>query len=255
MKSHWILFVAAVLVQLLEEPAASAYQFAPISRVLSPSGSGATQSFTLTNDGAERVALTISFKTLERDEAYVESNRDADDEFLAYPAQVILAPGAKQKVRVSWLGTPTPEKELTYRIIVEQVPIEVLDPTATPDAPATGQVKVLLNYRGTLFIRPRNAAPKIVVKSAELARAVDGTSALAIVLRNAGLAVGTVRDCALQVAPLNGGIPAIDLTEDALAPLRDTRVLAGDARRFLVPWPSGLPMGALTVAGHCNFTP
>lgn len=255
MKSLWILLVTALCVQLLAEPTSQAYQLEPISRVFSPAGSASTQTFTLTNDSAERVALTISFQTLERDLAYVETNRDADDEFLAYPAQLILAPGAKQKVRVSWLGTPTPVRELAYRIIVEQVPIEVLDPSAAPEAPAVGQVKVLLNYRGTLFIRPPHAAPDIAVSSAEPVRTSDGATVLGVTLRNAGLAVGTVQSCALRVSPKDGGGAAVDIPAGDLASLGNSRVLAGGMRRYLVPWPAGLPLGPLTVVGRCSFTP
>lgn len=254
MKSLLILLVTAMLVQLLGEPSSAAYQFEPIARVFSPAGSDSTQSFTLTNDGAERIALTISFETLERDEAYVETNRDADDEFLAYPAQIILAPGAKQKVRVSWLGTPKPERELTYRIVVEQVPIEVLDPSVAPETPAVGQMKVLLNYRGTLFIRPRNAAPAITLKAAEVFRAADGARVLAVTLRNAGLAVGTVQACTLRLTPKEGG-SAVELTEAELASLHNTRVLAAATRRYLVAWPAQLAIGPLTVVGRCTFTP
>src|SRR4051794_37884973 len=73
-----------------------AYELKPISRVFASSGSNATQSFEVVNDTKERIALTVSFQTLARDEAYVETNRDADDDFLAYPSQMIVSPGGKQ---------------------------------------------------------------------------------------------------------------------------------------------------------------
>lgn len=255
MKPFLTFCVAVLLVQLFGEAQGLAYQFEPISRVFAPAGSEATQSFTLTNGGTEPVALTISFQTLERDESYVETNQPADDEFLAYPPQLILAPGAKQKVRVSWLGEPNPARELTYRIVVEQVPIELLDPKAAPAVPVAGQVKVLLNYRGTLFIRPRRAAPKIDVVAAAPAPGANGSSMLAVTLRNAGLAVGTVRGCKLHLTPTSAGAPALDLVESDLQALLDTRILAGDDRRYLIAWPTTLPIGPLNVVGSCSFIP
>jgi len=255
MKPFLMFFVAALLVQLFGESQGLAYQFEPISRVFAPAGSEATQSFTLTNGSTERVALTISFQTLERDASYVETNHDADDEFLAYPPQVILAPGSKQKVRVSWLGEPNPARELTYRIVVEQVPIEVLDPTAKPAVPLAGEVRVLLNYRGTLFIRPPKATPKIAVVAAAPTPGANGSSLLAVTLRNAGLAMGTVRGCTLRLTPTSGGATTLDLVESDLVPLRDTRILAGDDRRYLISWPAAMPLGPLNVVGSCTFTP
>ena len=104
MRSAIILVCAIIAVQLAGQSAGWAYELKPISRVFAPSGSRATQAFEIANDGAERIALTISFSTLERDESYAETNRDAGDEFLAYPAQMILAPGGRQTVRVTWLS-------------------------------------------------------------------------------------------------------------------------------------------------------
>jgi len=62
-----LLAVAALFVQLVNERVGEAYKLEPISRVFAPAGSGATQSFQLTNSSAERVAVTISFTTLELD--------------------------------------------------------------------------------------------------------------------------------------------------------------------------------------------
>src|SRR3990167_3997979 len=105
MSSLRIVFAASLLILASARPSL-AYKLEPISRVFAPSGSNATQSFEIINDGAERGAVTISVTTLERDEAYVEINRDAEDDFLIYPAQIVLSPGKRQTVRLTWLGDP-----------------------------------------------------------------------------------------------------------------------------------------------------
>jgi fimbrial chaperone protein len=247
-----VLVIATVFVVLVAEPSASAaYQLEPISRVFSPSGSNATQAFELVNSGVERIALTISFATLERDEAYVETNHDADDEFLAYPAQMILAPGTRQTVRVTWLGTPKPAHELAYRILVTQVPLGVLDHAARVEDRPQGSLRILLSYRGTLFIRPPDAAPRISLHGAAPATAADGSRALAITLENTGTAVGMVTGCAVRLAPVGGG-SAISLSPAALAALHNTRVFGGGKRRFLIPWPADLAPGPVNATGQCS---
>jgi fimbrial chaperone protein len=254
MRSAIIIIVMVCAVQLVKQSTSAAYQLEPISRVFSPSGAKATQSFELVNSGDRRIAVMISFAALERSERYVETNRDAEDEFLAYPPQMILAPGTRQTVRVSWLGTPNPARELTYRIIVTQVPLEQLDHSVRKDDQPQGQMRVMLNYRGTLFIRPAKAAPRIVLRDAELEIAADGTRGLAITLDNAGTAVGLVKTCALRLASTAGG-PAIELSSAALAELRNTRVLAGGRRRYIVPWPAVLAPGRVNVTGQCSVEP
>jgi fimbrial chaperone protein len=248
MRSALVTIVAVIAVQLAGPSASWAYQLQPISRVFAPVGSKATQSFEVTNDGAGRIALAVSFATLDRDEAYAETNRDASDEFLAYPAQMILEPGARQTVRVTWLGAPDPARELAYRIIVAQVPLERLERTTSDGAPPRGQMRVMLTYRGTLFIRPAKAAPKIELRAAAPATDRDGSPGLAITLENTGTAVGLVKTCTMRVASSAGG------AEIALSPaeLRNTRVLGGTRRRYVVPWPAGLARGPVIATGRCS---
>jgi fimbrial chaperone protein len=237
MKAFLPIVVAALVVPLLARPARAAYQIEPISRVFAPSGARATQSFEVVNSGSDRIALTISFATLERDELYVETNRDAEDEFLAYPAQMILAPGVRQTVRVTWLGTPNPTRELAYRIVVSQVPLEQLDRTAAPSDQPQGRMRVMLNYRGTLFIRPPNAAPRVELNRVELATAA-----------------GLVKSCTMRVISTRGG-SEIALSPAVLAALRNTRVLGGGRRRYLVPWPAELLPGPVRASGQCTVAP
>lgn len=252
MKPALFMFAIAVAVQLVGVTSSAAYQFQPISRVFSPAGSKATQSFEIVNDGAERIAVVVSFSTLERDDAYMESNRDAEDEFLAYPAQVIIPPGGKQTVRVTWLGTTKPTRELTYRMVVEQIPLGLLDKTV-PAAATTGKLQVMMTYRGTLFIRPPNAAPKIALRKAELVTSPQGQM-LAVTLENTGTAVGLVKSCALALTPAAGGAAhALALTTPAT--LGNTRVLAGTKRRYVIPWPTQLLPGPLKSTGQCSVAP
>lgn len=246
-----VMFLAtALLVLVLHESSSAAYKLEPISRVFDPAGSGATRSFEVINNGRARIALTVSFATLERDQDYAESNHDADDEFLVYPPQFVLAAGAHQTVRVTWLGTPTPARELAYRIIVQQVPIALLDRTYAPDV-STGKMRINLTYRGTVFIRPPHATPSVTVDSAT-AVTRDGTTALALVLHNSGTAVGMVRSCTVRMATAGS---AIEVPASITTAVADTRILAGGTRRYFVAWPAGPSLGPLKASGRCATAP
>jgi fimbrial chaperone protein len=242
-----ILFATVILALGPAASVSAGYKVEPISRVFAPSGSEATQSFEVINDGDRRLAVTVSFATLERDLDYVESNHDADDEFLVYPPQIILAAGARQTVRVTWLGTPTPAHELGYRIIVQQVPIALLDRTAAPDVSA-GKMQIHMTYRGTVLIRPPHAAPKITVDSATSVTR-DGSTALALVLRNAGSAMGVVGSCAVQISQGSSG--PVDVPASVTAALANTRILAGGTRRYYLVWPGAPSSGTVKASGRC----
>ena len=177
----------------------------------------------------------MSFSSLERDIDYVETNHDADDEFMVYPSQMIVPAGGKQTIRVTWLGTVKPSQELAFRIKVQEVPIELLDHTA-PAAPV-GKVRVTLAYNGTILIRPPRAAPRIAPETAGLAHDSAGHDALAITLWNEGNAVGLVRSCSLHIVAPDR--TAIELSGSAVASLTNARVFANSRRRFLVAWPPG----------------
>jgi fimbrial chaperone protein len=247
------LLIVAACVALPAAPAL-AFELRPISRVFAPSGSQATQSFEVRNDGSrDRIAVEVSIWTMQRDDDYVESNRPADDEFLVYPPQIILAPGARQMVRVTWVGDANPARELAFRIVAEQLPI-ALPQAADADQAVkpVGGLRVLLTFRGTMFIRPRKAQPQVSLRSAEPATTPQGARALAVTLVNTGAAHGRLERCSLRVS---SGAPAIsiDLPAAEMKPMLQTRVLAGSRRRYLLAWPRGLPAGPLTATGRCDL--
>ena len=55
----------------------------------------------------------------------IETNQDANDDFIVYPPQLIVPPGTQQVIRVTWIGEPEPPIELAYRLIAEQLPINL----------------------------------------------------------------------------------------------------------------------------------
>jgi len=242
MRSARLLVLAGLLVQLVELRSSYAYKLEPISRVFAPTGSNATQSFEISNDGSARIALTVSIRTLSRDEQYNEISTDAEDEFLVYPTQLVLSPGKRQTLRVTWLGDAKPSRELTYRIVVEQIPIAMLDKTVAPLTESTGNIKVLVTYRGTLFVRPPGAKPNIALEATRV-----GTKQVKLTLINRGTAVGLVRSCTLRLTLGNNRVLEVPAT--VLAVLNNNRVLAGGRRSYTVELSADI--GPLKAVGQC----
>ena len=252
MRSLIPFLVVASAVVLAPAAPCFAFELRPMSRVFATSGSNATQSFEVVNRGADRVALEVTVVSLERDESYVETNHGADDDFLVYPSQIVLRAGATQAIRVSWLGEPNLARERTYRIVVSELPIEVVSPPQKGAPVAVGKMRIFLTYKGTLFIRPAGAAPRVAVGQAVSVTGADGVPSLALSLENSGSSVGLVRGCAVR---LQGAGQTIDVAPAALAPLKNTRILAGSRRRYLLAWPPSLPVGPVTATARCDVEP
>ncbi|MEH2361154.1 fimbrial biogenesis chaperone [Nostoc sp.] len=227
---------------LLGVQPAFAFKLLPISRTFTPTGSGATQSYQVINDSNERLAVQVSIVQRQMDLAGKENYKPADQDFLVYPPQILLEPQKTQIVRVTWLGDPRPTKELAYRIIAEQLPIDLEKPQANQTKP-TGAVKVVLRYLGSLYIRPANVQPDVVLEGAELQKGTNSANELAISFNNRGTARGVLNKLKLH---LTGQGKTIDLQPEQLKEINNAVILAGNKRRFVMPWPNNLPVGAVT---------
>jgi len=227
---------------LLGVQPAFAFKLLPISRTFTPAGSGATQSYQVVNDSNERLAVQVSIVQRQMDLAGKENYQPADEDFLVYPPQILLEPQKTQTVRVTWLGNPQPTKELAYRIIAEQLPINLENPQANQTKPV-GAVKVLLRYLGSLYIRPANVQPDVVLEGAELQKGTNSANELAINFNNRGTARAVLKNLKLQ---LIGQGKTLDLQPEQLKEINNAVILAGNKRRFVMPWPNNLPVGAVT---------
>ena len=234
------LFSFLLAVTLLVAPAlpAHAFRLVPIEMELEPSGRGATQIFRVENDNKEPVAIEVKVvpRIMGMDGLDQESEQDTEN-FVVFPEQIILQPGENQSIRVQWVGSASPDRELPFRLIAEQLPIDIGKP-----APQGGQVRLLVKYVASLYVVPPGVQPAVTVVSAQH-RTLEEGPALEVVLRNDGKARQVLREPTLTV---QAGSSTLTLTRDQLGGLAGENLLAGTTRRFLVPWPAALPAGPVT---------
>lgn len=229
----------AVLFVLLSPPAAHAFRLVPIKAELAPSGRGATKAFRVENESDEPIAVQISMLAREMEIDGTEMNRSADDDFLVYPAQILLQPGQVQTVRVKWVGDAEPEKELAYRILAEQLPVNL-----KKEQPTGAQINLVIRYLGSIYIVPKGAKPDVVFDSAETETTEDGERHLAITLHNRGGAHVVLRNLNLT---LRTGGKTVQLGPDELPGMVGQNLLAEHKRTFLIPRPDDLPEGPVEV--------
>lgn len=234
----------ASLLSLGSIPLANAFQLKPITRIFAPTGQESTQAYEVVNDTESAIAIEIAMAERHIDRHGHETRRDASDDFLVYPEQILLLPGENQTVRVTWLGDPQPEQELAYRLIAEQVPIDLNQADADVSQPR-GAITVLLNYIGSVYIRPDNVRPAVTLTSLSHQQGDDGSDQLVVNFHNQGTGRAVLKNLQLQLQAVNQSASVTLMPED-LPDVNNGLILAGQARQFVMPWPENLPVGAVT---------
>lgn len=210
---------------------ASAFVLSPIVAQFTPQGDGATQSFFVENAADKDVAVQVDvyYRT---QNGQGEEVRTETDQFSVYPSQIVLKPKQKRTIRVTWLGPKDISKELAFRLIAEELPVDLQKKKATRT-----NINFLLKYVASLYVTPEGAKPKVEVKKIERVQ-VKGRDHLALTLENAGGAHQVLNEIRLQVS---AGGKTVDVNREALKIFETENLLAGGSKTFFIPWPQGLP--------------
>lgn len=229
-------FMLACLLGLLASPAL-AFKLSPIEAEFAP-GRQAVQLFKVENGGTETVAieLTVWHRQMALDGS--DQLSPADEEFSIYPDQILLEPGNSQSVRVQWTGSTAPVVEQSYRLVAEQLAID-LDP-------AQGErsgLRLLVKYLASLYVRPADAAAVLEVSASADPLAAES---LLLTVSNTGNAHAILRADMLRLQL--AGQP-LELSPQQREAIDGKNVLAASQRELRLPWPGDLaPVSALSVA-------
>jgi fimbrial chaperone protein len=128
----------------------SGFQLRPITRDFAPSGRNATQTFEVinSNDRPIAVRLTVLRRGLTPDGSEIRDPIDGD--FVVFPSRLALEPGRSQTVRVQWRGQERVERELAYRLIAEEVPVEF----AGEEETGAGSIRIAFRWEAALYVVP-----------------------------------------------------------------------------------------------------
>ncbi|HKJ85291.1 MAG TPA: fimbria/pilus periplasmic chaperone [Spirochaetia bacterium] len=223
-----------------------AFSFEPISQDYETTGPRASHVFRVTNTTSERIAVQISVRPRRIELDGTEIQGKEAEEFVVFPRQMLLDPGDRRSVRVRWSGAEQIESEQAYRIIAEQVPVNLGE-----EAPAQGgAIRLTYRYEGSLYVIPPGATPNVVVESVEQIVREEERS-LRFVIENQGTRRQLLSDLTVLLAAEPEGATIAELGADDLPGLAGENMLAGSRRAFIVPAPQTLPDGP--VYGQIEF--
>lgn len=216
-----------------------AFRFEPITQDFSPSGINSKKNFQVINPSDIPIAVKISMVYRDMDLFGVQTLADASDVFFVFPSQVVVPAGKTQTIRVQWLGKTEVSIEQPFRIIAEQLPINI-------NREQSG-VNILVAYHGSIYVIPDEFTFGIKVISVQKGSNTEGEDILQIELKNTGNTHMILENPVINISYSSflASDKEITLTEDTLIGLVNENILAGKNRVFSVPWPDGLSDGNL----------
>jgi fimbrial chaperone protein len=208
-------------------PTLSAFGLKPLFTSLTPTGVGAEHVFRVTNTGNKPIAVQFNMTTREQQTDGTELQQAADDAFMVYPPQAVIAPNKTQKVRVQWLGEQNPSKELAYRFVAEQVPVNLSKEKSTG-------VQMVMTVVGSVYIEPKGMTAKLSINNLH-----RSGNKLAFSVQNSGTKHAVLNNLKID---LSNQQQTMQLSGTQVAEAEGKNILAGSARNFSIAYPSGVTL-------------
>lgn len=227
---------ALVALFLLVPLSAAAFRVDPMVVNVALQGPRASATYTVENNTAAKIAVEFSVRKRLLDENGKEERPPAEG-FLVYPEQMSLEPGQKRAVRVTWQGEKLPEKELPFRFVASQLPVEFAEGQAKEARKVN--LKFLIEYVASLYLNPPRTKPKMKVAKSQLK---DGK--LEVLVANEGTAHFLLER--LELSAKAGG-KTFQASAEQLKDIRTENLLPGDTRWLRVPVPAGFTGKDLSV--------
>ncbi|MEP7155867.1 MAG: fimbria/pilus periplasmic chaperone [Betaproteobacteria bacterium] len=177
---------------------------------------------TVVNEGTESVALQADLNVWTQKADGTDELKLSDDLILSPPI-IRLAPKARQVVRLALLVPANPGRQLSYRLIMREIP------EATLRASGTVHVPVSLALSMPVFITPPKAARDVSCTSERDAR---DTMSVAVTCTNGGTAYAQIREVSVMrndavEAAFEGGVYILPGAKKTIAVKSEKLLAAG----------------------------
>lgn len=206
----------------------SAYQLSPLSVTYQPTGTDSVKAYTITNDSDSPIAIEMKVYKRFIDEDGNEYTEEAPAYFSVQPSKMIIRPQTSQIVRVQYRGPRTVTKEMSFRIVSEQI--------AYSQGASVQQGSQTINF---LFVYSTAAyvAPSRVVESVS-ATAVKQDGNLKVTVANTGSVHQMMNSLAVTVKGNDGS--EYSLSEAELEGKTGVNLLTDSSLVFTIPMPEVL---------------
>jgi len=199
---------------------------------LKPVGQGSAIVVRVENTNDKPITIEVAAERRTFDENGAESRTPADDDFVLFPPQAVIQPGATQALRVQYVGPPRLPASVMYTVTVKQIPIQL--PAGGPSG-----VQFVFNFSTLADVVPDGARAQI-----ETVSLTPQPVGYALRIHNSG---NKYANLAISSVVLTG--PGFTRTlegEDWRKTLGPSWILPGADRVIKLPAIEGAPAAGLT---------
>jgi fimbrial chaperone protein len=202
-----------------------------MTRDLEPSGQASVTTINVQNTGDTPLTYEVTvFRRTIAVHGY-DVHTPADDDFMVFPPQGIVRPGATQALRVRYVGPPDLDQSRNYAIMVSQVPVDLTGGEQSG-------VRFVFSFGVSVSVIPRGARPDLRV----LAVSSQGGDLVRVRLRNDGRAVTRLGDWIWQFRAPSGA--EVELSGDELrSQIAQPLILPGTERILDLRVPGAIGRG------------
>jgi P pilus assembly chaperone PapD len=193
--------------------------------------------FKVSNPTDEPVAVNFSVFKVVNNENHKEK-RENTNSVQAYPTQFVLSPKETKSVRVRYMDKTLPELEEIYRIIAQELDIDVSDKKEEEtNGEIKAKIKMRFSYEGILFVHKKNAKPILEVQSIK-----QNINSITLTISNSGTAsdLPNIEDYDYFVILKDGKEYSLNKADLKGAEFR--RVLAGKTNTFHLKHITSVPV-------------
>lgn len=218
--------LAALLLLLICTFSLMAYQLSPLNVTYDPTGAGSAKVYTIVNDSDSPIAIEVRAEQRIVDIDGNEANQDGSAYFSIQPNRMIIRPDSTQLVRVQYRGPQTVTRELSFRIISEQIPM----PRGAQEEESGQMISFLFVYSTSAYVRPSR-----IVESVTPSVNTTSDGKLEIILENTGSVHQMLNDLSITLTGDDGS--TYTLTEEELQPLLGQNLLTDSKLRTVIEIP------------------
>jgi len=237
-----LLLLAMLSLPILALPqAAHAMSVTPVVVEMASAGTHSRASLQVVNNGAAPLPVEIEISRVELGPNGEQSLKPAGGEFLVFPAQAMVPPGATQVFRVQWVGEPNLAMSQSFIFSVNQLPVKLKKPTSG--------VNVVFNFATVVNVAPVQGQRHLSLVSSSVARDKAGRNRPALVISNPGNVHAKLSDATVK---LQSGNWSRTLKPDEIKQVVGVGLVQPQRqRRFLLP--VDMPPGTARVTAQIDY--
>lgn len=222
---------------------ASAMSVTPVHVEMKSIGSTSRSQVSVTNTGKSPLPVETALESLQLDENGGRRTAKAGDEFLVFPPQAIIPPGATQVFRLQWVGEPQLTESKSYIFSVSQVPVKL--------APGQSKVQVVMSFGVIVNVGTAQGVPSLKLVGTGVTTDKQGKRRAFLTVENptkthALLPEGQI---SLAASGWSQSLTSAEIREKMGIGL----VQPGKRRRFVVP--VDLPPSVTSVQANLDYKP